>query len=251
MPNRRRTMVRISAPTKAITIWLMIGCPGMTTCTLRALASRLAAIPPMTPITMSPTSPIPCPSITWLARNPATSPTNAQSRSVCQSRLSVITFPVIAISCHGPGALSSVCIPQGRRGRSLLGGLSAAVGAHDQLVHPGRRHHVHRHAVGPGQEQKVAPLGGLEIGDLALGQVEGALELEGLGVLLRAQQQDAGIRGQHCAVLGLEEVPRILADQDQAALVFADAAREPNQDAPSRFVLQQQAGLVDQQVPRA
>jgi len=58
---------------------------------------------------------------------------------------------------------------------------------HDQLVHPGRRHHVYGDAVRSGNQQKVTALSSFEIVDLWLGEVERFLQLGRLGMLLRAQ----------------------------------------------------------------
>src|SRR2546425_11516677 len=98
----------------------------------------------------------------------------------------------------------------------------------DQFVHPRRDHHVHGHSVRAGHKQEIASLSNLEIADLPLRQIECSLELYGLRVLLAAQQKDAGVRGENCAILGFKEGPRILADQDQTAAILSNATRETN-----------------------
>ncbi len=87
-------------------------------------------------------------------------------------------------------------------------------GHHDQLVHPGRRHHVDRDAVRSGHQQKVAALSGFEVVDLRLLQVEGSLQLDGLGMFERTEQKDARVGCQDGPILGFEEVAGVLAHQD-------------------------------------
>src|SRR5216683_7926691 len=60
---------------------------------------------------------------------------------------------------------------------------------HDELVHPGRHHHVERNPVRSRQQEEIAAAGGLEGGHLPVGQAEGFLHLDGLRVLQRAQQK--------------------------------------------------------------
>src|SRR5438445_6102446 len=128
---------------------------------------------------------------------------------------------------------------------------SVSARPHDQLVHPGRSHHMHGDAVRPGNQQKITPLRRLEIVDLWLGQVERFLQLGCLRMLLRAEQEDAGIGCQNRAVFGFEKVARILAHEDQTAAVLADPASQSDQESTDRFMLEQEAGLVDEEVPRS
>src|SRR5438067_6357606 len=122
---------------------------------------------------------------------------------------------------------------------------------HDELVHPGRGHHVDGDSIRPGNQQEVAPLSRFEIVHLRLGEVEGSLELGCFGVFERTEQEDARIGCQDCPVLGFEEVARILAHQDQTATVLADPASQSDQKLPDRLMLEQESRLVDEKMPRS
>src|SRR5207248_10598129 len=105
---------------------------------------------------------------------------------------------------------------------------------------PWRRHDVDRHPIRPGHEQEVSPLSGLEVIHLSIGQAISLLKFERFGMFLGAQQQNARIRSEHCTVLGFEEVPRILAHQDETTAIFANTACKPNEKSANRFVLEKQ-----------
>src|SRR2546427_11147163 len=70
-------------------------------------------------------------------------------------------------------------------------------------------------------------------------------------MLLRPEQEDAGIGCQNRALFGFEKGARILAHQDQTAAVLADPASQSDQESADRLLLGQEAGLVDEEVPRS
>src|SRR6266550_8429362 len=127
---------------------------------------------------------------------------------------------------------------------------SVSAGLHDQLIHPGRHHDVHRHTIWSGDQEKVAAFCRLQEVELALGEIEGLLQLHGLGMLLGTEQQNAGIRCKHGAVFGFEKVAWVLADQDQASTVLSNPASQADQESPDWLVFQQQTHFVDQEVTR-
>src|SRR6266851_5906880 len=121
---------------------------------------------------------------------------------------------------------------------------------HDQLIHPGRHHHVHRHAVWPGHQKKVAPFCRFQVVHLLLGQIEGPLQLDGFGMLLGTEKKDAGIGCEDGPVFGFEKIARVLTDQDQAAAILSNAASKSDKEAPDWLVFQQKTHLIDQEVAR-
>src|SRR5437870_3854921 len=127
---------------------------------------------------------------------------------------------------------------------------SVSTGLHDQLIHPGRHHDVHRHTIWSGDQQKVAALCRLQVIDLPLGQIEGLLQLHGLGVLLGTQKKNAGICCKHGAIFGFEKVAGVLADQDQAPAVLSNPASQANKESPDWFVFQQKTDFVNKEVAR-
>jgi hypothetical protein len=61
---------------------------------------------------------------------------------------------------------------------------SVSARLYDQLVHPWRDHHVHRHTIRSRHQEKVASFCCLQVVDLSVGQVERLLQLDGFGMLL-------------------------------------------------------------------
>src|SRR5436305_5267425 len=92
---------RIAAPMKAMIIALMIGWPATAMLKWRKPASTIPPNrAPTMPTMMSQKRPRPCPSATWLARNPATSPTNAHTNS--ESKSMVTGEPLIEMTIPAP-----------------------------------------------------------------------------------------------------------------------------------------------------
>src|SRR6266851_8458498 len=92
-PSILRMNSRITAPTNATTIAVMIGCPLMAKLILKTWARMPPMNAPSTPAMRSPSRPRPCPSATRLASAPATRPTRIQIRIVSTSRRMSITSP--------------------------------------------------------------------------------------------------------------------------------------------------------------
>jgi hypothetical protein len=58
---------------------------------------------------------------------------------------------------------------------------------YDQLIHPGRHHHVYWHTIWPRHQKKVTPFGRLQVVDLSLGEIERLLQFDGFRMLLGTQ----------------------------------------------------------------
>src|SRR5437879_9718057 len=110
---------RIAAPMKAMIIALMIGWPATAMLKWRKPASTIPPNrAPTMPTMMSQKRPRPCPSATWLARNPATSPTNAHTNS--ESKSMVTGEPLIEMTIPGPLYKTRYATRKTRRGFSVL-----------------------------------------------------------------------------------------------------------------------------------
>src|SRR3989454_3553565 len=110
---------RIAAPMKAMIIALMIGCPATAMLKWRNPASTIPPNrAPTMPTMMSQKRPKPCQSATWLARNPATSPTNAHTNS--ESKSMVTGEPLIEMTIPGPLYKTRYATRKTRRGFSVL-----------------------------------------------------------------------------------------------------------------------------------
>src|ERR1700737_231001 len=70
---------------------------------------------------------------------------------------------------------------------------SVSARLYDQLIHPGRHHDMDGHTIWSRDQEKVAAFCCLQVVDLPLGQIEGLLQLDRFGMLLRAEQKNAGI----------------------------------------------------------
>src|ERR1700674_499487 len=58
---------------------------------------------------------------------------------------------------------------------------------YDQLIHPGRHHHVNWHTIWPRHQKKVAPFRRLQVVDLSVSEIERLLQFDRFGMLLGAQ----------------------------------------------------------------
>src|SRR6267378_4293330 len=109
---------RIAAPMKAMIIALMIGWPATAMLKWRKPASTIPPKrAPTMPTMMSQKRSRPCPSATWLARNPATSPTNAHTNS--ESKSMVTGEPLIEMTIPGPLYKTRYATRKTRRGLSI------------------------------------------------------------------------------------------------------------------------------------
>src|ERR1700693_96121 len=182
-----------------------------------------------------------------------TSPASSLRRSVSSG---TVFSPLRGVPSHARSVPSAVVTVSAKSAANVLPAppkinecRSVSARLHDQLVHPGRSHHVDRDAVGPGNQQKVTALSRFEIVDLRLGEVERLLQLGRLRMLLRAKHENAGVGGQHGPVFGVEKVAGILAHQDQTPAVLADAAGQSDQESSGPVMVEQEPGLVNEKVP--
>ena len=90
-------------------------------------------------------------------------------------------------------------------------------------------------------------MSGLEESALVGAEVEGILELGGLARPLDAEKRQRGVGGDHRALVGAEQIARILRRENERALVLPDASGEADHEAPNRRVFEEQTELVDHQ----
>src|SRR5262245_58199995 len=105
--------------------------------------------------------------------------------------------------------------------------------------------HSEGEAVGAGREKEVAAVGGLEETALLRAEVKGLLQPRGFAGALRAEEDDRWVGRHHGALVGPEQVARVLGREDEGAVVLADPAGEADHESADCRILEEEAELVD------
>jgi hypothetical protein len=104
---------------------------------------------------------------------------------------------------------------------------------------------VKRHAIGPGCEQEVTPVRDLQGAALASAEAENVLQFGRLPRALAAKERERRVGGHDGALVGRQEVARVLCREYQRSVVLADATREADHEPADRRVFEEQTELVD------
>jgi len=101
----------------------------------------------------------------------------------------------------------------------------------------------------PGGKQELSPSCRLKPCCLRLTEVKGTLQLRCLTRSLGAEEVQGRIGGDDGSRVSAEQIARILGRKDQAAIVFADASGQGNDEATHGGIVEKQAQLVNHEKP--
>src|SRR5262249_22102193 len=101
----------------------------------------------------------------------------------------------------------------------------------------------------PGGKQELSPSCRLKPCCLRLAEVKGTLQLRCLTWSLSAEEVQGRVGGDDGSCVSAEQIARILGCEDQAAIVFADASGQSNDEATHGGIVEKQAQLVNHEKP--